>query len=58
MRERRLDDPRILEVWSFHLTELGRSKRGADFWDLWKMNHEFDFGHVSLRSLLDFCMDR
>lgn len=35
------------------LTELGRSMSGADFWELWRMNREFDFGHISLRYLLD-----
>ena len=37
----------------FSLTELGRGVRGADFWELWGMNHEFDTGHISLRYLLD-----
>lgn len=23
------------------LTELGRSRRRADFWELWRVNHEF-----------------
>lgn len=37
----------------FALTELGKSVRGADFWELWRMNHNFNFGYVSLIYLLD-----
>lgn len=40
----------IFGSMGFPLTELGKSMRGADFG---RINHEFDFGHLSLCSLLD-----
>lgn len=43
---------------AFPLTGLGKSMRGAGFWELWRLNHEFDFGHVSLRYLLVPLADR